>query len=460
VTPPTITERIAGWRPADLPSGVDPDWVVFVRDAVAAAGPRSDTETRNALRWCAEYVTAALHSEMALNPATLFAADRVDAYRATLSAPTGTKDAMASILKRLHPSVGLAGTTRGRASATATGQQTKSPVVVLPGGRRPTLTVEVVEAIDTFVPTLLAAELWAPIQTLVREAVRAVAPASVQRARTLCRDMAYLTAWLLCQHRMLAPAVILKAATIEEFLGVLLSNGRPPRSVASYASNLHAVREAHGLPLDVTRRAFQAASPKAPYNMAEVDRFYEQVARIPSRGRRRNATAALNLMFGAGAFPAEAASVAPADVQRSPDGVKVALPGRDVPVTVLPAYADVVDAAAAAARAARERFLLGGSAMRRDNRLNQIFRGSGPRWRVTVDSRRARATWLVEVVATPGLYPTLVDMFAATGLHSFQRIVELYDDIAARHRELTDAPLPNPSPPTADRFDRDGSVAS
>lgn len=438
-----IDSRIATWLPEGLPGGSVPEWVLFVRTTVAAAGPRNVDEARNALRWAGGLVEEATAADMPLVAGALFGAASVSAYLEPLTAPKGTKVAMSSLLRRLHPDIGCAGTTRTKAATT----DVHVPGVVLVERPRPVLSADVSAAIDRFVPTLLPVDVWAHISGVVRSIVRDAAPTLPSGAVNWCRDVAYLTAWLHSEHRVLVPSAILKARAIEEFLGVLLKHGRMPRSVASYAANLHAIRDARGIPLDVVRRPFPKATAKEPYNPAEIAMLYEQARRIPAKPRRQFATTCLDLMFGVGAKPAETTFVVPADVSRDASGVFVCLSGRPVPA--LPAYAARIWDAAVRARATGESFMVGGLATNRPNRLSQLLHGKGDRWRVHADSRRARATWLVEIAARPGPrgLPGLLEM---AGLSTMQRFDELIEHIAARQLELSDTSFLTTTPAVGD----------
>ncbi len=441
-----ISERISQWRPDTGMKSPTPNWVLFVRESVAAAGPRDHAEARNALRWCAGLVEAAVAAGMPLEASALFGAGSVTAYLETLSVPKGTKAGMSSLLRRLHPDVGCAGTTRV-ASAAPTDTAVSDTAMHLVERTQVAVSPNVAAEIDRFVPTLLPPELWSRINGVVRSIVRDSAPISPERAVTLVRDVAYLTAWMHTEHRVLVPATILKAASIEAFLDVLVANGRGQRSVASYASNLHAVRDAHGLPLDVVRRHFTKPTAKEPYNAAEIDALYEQAARIPTADRRRHATTCLDLMFGIGAKPTEAGLVRPDDVTKIGAAVAVNVSGQSV--EVLPAYADSIAKAAALVRAKGGTFLIGGAATTVGGRSSALFFGKGKRWQVTADSRRARATWLVEIAARLDRAGGLPGLLGAARLTTMQRFDELMDHIAARSLELTDTSFLTLVPPEA-----------
>jgi hypothetical protein len=106
----------------------------------------------------------------------------------------------------------------------------------------------------------------------------------------------------------------LAAATIEEFIAVFDEGEVSGRTLATFAANLHAVRESHGLPLDVERRHFAKAAAKAPYRSDEMHVLFEQAQKLPTAMRRHRVTGALCLLFGAGLFTIDAAMVEPDDV--------------------------------------------------------------------------------------------------------------------------------------------------
>ena len=449
---PQLAAKIATWLPAGYTGSVSspPDWIVFVRRVVTNAGPRTEQETTVGLRCCGQYVTWALAEGLALDDTTLFTADNVTRFKQTIKGPTTTRNAVGSILRRLHPDVGFASTTRKAAVKPPSSNAGDAEVIQIVE-RRPRLADDVIAEIERYVPTRLPAERWEPIADIVRQAVTLAGPTSPHRAKDLCREVAYLAAWVHSEHLTMVPTVVLAGATIEAFLDVLTAGGLPVRTVASFASNLHAVRESSGIPLKVTRRKFASAAEKNPYNTFEVDRIYSLATRIPTRHRRRHATVALDLMFGVGAMPGEVAEVEPDHIIDTGGTVSVTLTHPVRTVQVLPNYADGVRAAAKDARTAGDRFLIGGAAAVRNKRLLSLL--GAPVWKVDVDTRRTWATWIIEVAATPDLYPHFLDLLSATGLHTLARIDELLP-----HRSLE---LPT-APAACDEADDgdDGMVAS
>ncbi len=444
---PEDRRQPATWAPVGYTGSVSdlPDSIWFVRRVVTNAVPRTSEEASVGLRRCWQFVTWALAEGLTLDDTTLFAAGNVTRFKQTIKGPTMTRNAVGSILRRLDPDLGFAGTTRKPTDKPK--RWTENADVRQIGERRLPLAADVAAVIERYVPARLPAERWEPIAELVRQVVTITCPASQRRAKTLLREVAYLAAWVHGEHRPMVPTVVLAGRTIEDFLDVLTAGRLPVRTVASFASNLHAVREAFGIPLKVTRRQFPAAAEKDPYNTFEIDRVFALATRIPTRNRRRHATAALDLMFGVGAKPNEVAEIEPDHVNDTCGIVSVTLTHPVRTVEVLPDYVAGIRAAVAGARAAGDRFLVGGAAEVRSKRLLSLLDGKA--WKVDVDTRRTRATWIVEASATPGFYAHVLDLLEATGLRTLARINELLPHIAARRNELTGV-LVQPAAPAED----------
>lgn len=293
----------------------------------------------------------------------------------------------------------------------------------------------VTATIDRFEPSRIDAGRWQRVRPVVADVVGRVGVARPQRALDLCRSAAYLACWVDAQHLPLEADVVFDGERIEAFLDVLVRSGAPTRSVATHASNLHALRDVLGLPAGRRRRPFARNDTGGPYTSAEIDRFFVQADHLVTPHRRRYVNSALLLLFGAGATPADVVWAEPADVEHDSAGaVTVRLRHPERVVRVLAGYGEALVAAAASAHSAGERFLIGATTLvHRDNRLHQILAG---RWESTaavdVSSARARTTWLVEAAAEPGRYPTIVEMLAEAGYQTLQRYTELIDDIRAR----------------------------
>lgn len=434
--PDAAQQLIATWTPRS--GSPTPHALEWVRATVAAAGPRDVHEARRALRYALAYAEHLVAAGTPLDAAAVFAPEQVDTYRTTaMIGAKGSRWAASSFLKRLHPDVGLAGTTR-HATDTDADEPADEPVRDTEGaaaaGTAPAVVVvsdEVDDVIAGYVPATLDPARWAIIADLVRTAVRRCAPARPGRARDLCRCVAYLAAWAHATRRPLRTDTILAASTIEAFIAVLDSGDVPARSTATFASNLHAVREAHGLPLDVERRRFPAASPRGPYDTAEVDAFYATAAIAPRRARRRHLTAALDLILGAGAFPKDAAAATPDDV--SVDGAGCTLVRfADRTVPVLDDHAQSLLDCADEARAAGDQWLIGGGVERRQNRLSELF-GSpkSPQWAIPFEATRGRTTWLIAASLDPGRYGGPLEFLDHAGLACFTSLDRIADAMRA-----------------------------
>lgn len=446
-----VVGRVAAWWPAGVvPSNPVPADVALTRPAVADAGPRSWREAGKVLRYCWDYLAYRITEGLPVEPAVAFAPAEVDAYREVLAGPVGTRNAVCSHLRRLHPDVGLAGTTRP--SGTDDGRTAAEACVVALHPLPPAVAAVLAE----HRPQLLGPETWDLVSGFTRAVVAAAAPQRPQRARDLLVGAAYLSAWVHGQHRPLTEETVLAARTIEDFLTLLLDGGRSVRGVATLAANLHAVRDAHGLPCDVARRRFPAPATKVPYDADEVDGLYAEVARIPNATRRRHLGAVLAVLFGIGAYSGECGWVTPDAVVTCGGAVWVGLcvpTGWDPPadptaagalagaerrwVQVSDDYADKVLAAQTGAVANGDRFLIGGTSLRRNDRVGRLAHGSTGQWRVNLDTTRTRATWLVEAAAG-GRYPVITDLLDAAGATSLERLAGVLDEIrdrAAAHGE-------------------------
>lgn len=444
-----IAERIAAWSPPDH----DPDGAqqAFVRQVVAQAAPRTGSEARNTLSYCGAYVAWLTQAGHPLDAATAFGDELVGTYRAQLLAgrPKGSIDAICSHLRRLAPGVGLGGTTR------RPGQEAPSPALS-EAEPEAVLRAEVAGTIASYKPTRVADDRWAAVAAVVRQAVAAACPERPQRAADLLRSCAYLAAWVDAERRPVRIDTVLDGATIEAFIAVLARAGLVKRSLGTFSSNLHALREANGLPLRVEQLELGRDRAKAPYDSDEVDAIFRQAARVPSTARRRHAKAALALIFGAGVKPGLCGWLPPQSIIEQ-DGVVVVRsvrperwddrltydedqlaaalgfegavrPERIRSVVALDSYAETLVAARDAALAAGDQLLLGGTSSRRNRRFSQLMKphGQGP-WVVEVDSKRAQLTWLAEAAA-----PLAAQLGDVTALRKLAGERSVLDHIARR----------------------------
>lgn len=462
----TAEELIGAWWPRGISQRpVVPAEVAQVRRLVSAASPWDDRpkELRTVLRYCWEYLNHRLAEGLDCDPAAMFAEDQITAYRAGLQGARGSIDARCSYLRRLHPDVGLTGTTRVQAGSGASTAEPRSSPPATPNEqtktRRPAVTctddvpAEVAEVLARHRPQLIEPALWAQVGEVTRAAVTATAPQHRSRAVRLLTEVAYLAGWVAAQHRPLRLETVLDGSSIEGFLDVLVrAKGRTPRGLATLATNLHTVRAANGIACNVARRPFPAAATKAPYSPAEIDELYATARRSARQPRFAQIRGAFGLVLGAGAASGEAGWVTPEDVHRVNGRVAVSL---GVPaghhhhrgaeadpagierrvVTIEDDYADDVLAAVRMASTRGERFILGGTGARRNNRLNRLLNGSTASATVHFDVTRARMTWLVEAAAS-GRYPVITDLLDIAGARTLERIADALPHIRARRAEL------------------------
>jgi hypothetical protein len=394
---------IQAWRDADTASlcaATIDDWystaapgnneVLFVRHAVRTAGPRHPKEATRALNYCYPYASWRTHNQLALDVANPFNDHDVNTYLTErfTGRPTGTVDAIRSNLRRLAPGIGFAGTTR---TATHTTRPAAPTIEAIPA------TVE--EAISSFTPQMVHSSMFAAVADVVRNAVRAAQPSTPNRACDLMRHASYLAAWAHAQQLPVREDTVFAALTIEDFIDVV-NQVWPRSSVRTIAANLHHLRDAVGLPLDVTRRSFSKDEPKAPYTQSDVEGFYARAASIPSKKRREYVHVALDLIFGAGITAAAVGFVQPDDIIAAAGTVSVrcAGPGDDpeVPlehIRLLEPHALALARARFAANERGDNYMIGGSTSRRDRRCSSLFKPDNDRFGIRIDMTRARLTW-------------------------------------------------------------------
>jgi hypothetical protein len=376
-----------------------PDAVAgWVRGVVRRAVPRTRREARNVLRWCGEYAQWRTRSQLALDDSAFGEAEvaKFVAVEYGLS-PKGTRDAVTSHLRRLAPDRGFT----PPSAPSAPGSVEPAAPVSVPS--------EVLAAMDGWVPARLAESRWLEVSDCVRSAVLAARPQRPGRATDLLRAASYLAGWVAYKGRPVRTDVVFSAATIEAFIGVVVDVW-PLSSVRTVAANLHHLRDAVGLPLDVERRRFSRDEVRVPYTVDEVNGMYRQAAAIPTARRRRHVGCGLDLLFGAGLTGADAGRARPEHVIVIDGRVRVQYsPGDDLGVSrlgllpevrdvvVLPGFADRLVVHRDAAVAAGEEFLLGGSGDRRDRRFSNLLAVNDSQFSVEVDAYRARLTWSVRV---------------------------------------------------------------
>lgn len=422
-----VEAHIARWDDA---GPADVELIEFVQTAVRLAAPRSVAEARTCLNYCSKYARWQRSTGRHLAYDTAFNRADIDQFLAEAlpeDTKRGTRDAMRSHLLRLAPGVGLAGTTRP--------QLPKATLTLVPSPADPDAD-EIAATIAAWAPDRVAPEVWEQVADVVRHAVVAAAPERVGRAKDLMRAAAYLAGWVAHQNRPLRPDVVFSAATIEGFVALIAAEW-PTRSAATVASNLHALREALGYPLDRARLEFPRSQAKLPYSSDEVAAIYARARVIPSSGRRRYVLSALDLVFGTGLTGATAGLVEPGWLLDTPAGLLLRIPATAGParrsparqaldadmgatapplreVLVLDEHADRLTANRDRAVRAGDTYMLGGTTTRRSGRYSTLMAPSRT-FSVGADATRARLTWALAIVRLVAAH--------AGGLDDLRRVV-------------------------------------
>lgn len=405
-----VEAHIASWNGT---GHADVELIEFIREAVQLAAPRSVAEARTCLSYCSKYAQWRRSTGRHLAYDTAFNRADIDEFLTDAlpeDTKRGTRDAMRSHLMRLSSGVGLAGTTRP--------QRPKPALTLVPSPCEPD-DDGIAATIATWAPDRMAPEVWEQVADVVRHAVAAAGPERVGRAKDLMRAASYLAGWVAHQNRPLRPDVVFAAGTIEEFVALIAAEW-PNRSAATVASNLHALREGLGFPLDRPRLEFPRAQAKLPYTPDEVAALYARARLVPSSGRRRYVLSALDLVFGAGLTGATAGLVEPGWLLDTPAGLLLRVPAAAGParrsparqaldadigatapplreVLVLDEHADRLTANRDRAVRAGDTYMLGGTTTRRSGRYSTLMAPSRT-FSVSADATRARLTWALAIV--------------------------------------------------------------
>lgn len=355
--------RVGLWWPRGLPRTADePAAVSFTRAAVAAAAPRTPNEASAALGHCYRYALWMLsRAGGALDLAAVFTPEAVGTYidEVFADAPKGTRMATSSVLRRLAPGVGLA--------ALCPAAQSRRPK----RRRAVELDPAVVAVIEAYVPTTLHQSRFERIAPLVREAVTTYGPATAERARDLVRFISYYCVWADAHNRPLRPDAMFDPEVIEEFAHELKTRAKLDpainrTSVATWVAALRSVSAAvRGEAGRVEKVSFGRADLTSPYSALEIDQAIVFSRRMQTSQGRRFTSALIALGLAAGPSGPEVDLARPGDISHDGGGsVFVTLHGADGSersVRAVGVYAELLVAAAAAARAAGDSYLLGGT---------------------------------------------------------------------------------------------------
>jgi hypothetical protein len=474
-----VAGRVRAWRPA----GVD-DTVALAaaREAVLAAGPRSWFEARNATNYAAAYLAWRRTVGLPVAGPDVFGEEAVKAYRkAALSGRhTGSADAIVSTLRRIHPDVGLAGTTRPSAQGKEQPTSVEPPApsdACAPDGSGPApvagpaspaeLPAPVEAEIASYWPQLVDRALLTGADGAIRDVVRAACPRTRLAARDLLRAALYAAAWVASAQLPARPDVVFDPERIERFCTTLDRGGVPATSVANYSYWLHLMRGAAGIPVgDVRIKVWDAAvATHAPYSDADETAILTAIGRASTTSRRRHLTAGWALCRWAGAAGADANWVSVDHITvTNPDDVTVRFTrtvedplqgseghtlaalglhrpgGRQLERTVrlTGRAAREVAAVRQAAVDAGEHWLLGGGDGQgvRRQRISAIFRPPDPKWKINFLPARARYRWIVERAAAGA---DLLDLIDSAGYIGCDVLSHLLPYIRAARAEADDA---------------------
>lgn len=448
---------VDGWSPAGgWPSSVTADDRALFSRLIAASQPRNVTEARNAARTAGRFAVWA-HDQGRPVDVALFDDAVIYAWADVEfdGQSSGTKGAAVGLLRRMVP---------GRQFATRLGAGRPQVSRLEPGkGReaaKPAFVAELADpapahsaaAADDPVPSL--AEVTAALAGLVPEVadvlagyevlglseewmsrVRPVALVGVaatalrrpERATAAMRAACYLAVWADTNGRRLSPGSVFSHETIEAFLAAVSGDESMVRTVATYASDLHAIRTALGLP-GFTRARYRAPEAPVPYSDDELAAILDQCRRVRHARRRTFVRAAVALVAGAGAGGGEAGEVTPADVVETTGGTEVRLPGRTI--TVGEPWAAMLLAARVLAVRDGERWLLGGGKPLRASRVSDLCNTKGFDG-VEFNVTRARYRFVLDA-AMSGVYPTIPALLDACGLETLEVFENLLPAMRAR----------------------------
>ena len=211
-----------------------------------------------------------------------------------------------------------------------------------------------------------------------------------------------------------------------------IAAGADQRSIATEASTLRSISKTlHPGLLASKRTQISRGSWETPYTHDEISHLFAATTSLATKPRRRYGRSILALGLATGPFGGEFAGVKPTDVRRV-DGqlivtLRRAASGRSRQVTVLPEYAELLEIAVAAAVAAGDRYLIGGSGSSR-NRLNKVLEDLGvSHWPVPLVHGRLRTTYLVGLTSQRHSVPELLDQAGITTLAALDRILPYLD---------------------------------
>ncbi|MGZ8666956.1 MAG: hypothetical protein ACXWZM_07590 [Solirubrobacterales bacterium] len=264
-------------------------------------------------------------------------------------------------------------------------------------------------------------ELGAAARDFAREAVRAAAPASAERARALLWAAARLAAFGESVGLEPRAEALLRPAAIERFIASG-TGGLSAASARTLRTNLRALARA----LDPAPRPAALARERAkpPYSDEEIAGYLRLAAAQPTEARRMRASALICLGAGAGIVGAELRQLRGRDVARRSGGLVVAVSGPRA--RVVPVLARFHGPLRAAAAFAGEGCLVGGADPARRNLTDALNRAlSADAALPRLEGGRLRSTWLAQCARAIGLRAFM----EAAGVRCSQRLGDLVAEL-------------------------------
>lgn len=289
----------------------------FVEEMIVGAIPADSdvapNKVRDARRYATDYLDWCLESDATLS-VTLFESDAVESYKSHLldaEMAKGSVDARVSHLKRLHPSVGLDGTTRVRRAPESIAESAPTGPIE-PLDHPPQATPELIESMMELRPLRCPVRVWAEIGPVVAAGVSRVPNLGASRARALMRSGALLAGWVRSSGRPLRVELVFHASTVSSFATTFERNANRG-SLTTHVSNIRSIQRAIGLevapPLVWERPKHGADDREARERIvsddAAIDDLFKATAKVRSAKRRLHLHALFTLVFGAGYFPRE-----------------------------------------------------------------------------------------------------------------------------------------------------------
>jgi len=206
----------------------------------------------------------------------------------------------------------------------------------------------VTKAIAKFSPPRVPPDVWARIESTVRNSVETAAPASVYSAHTLLSITTQIAVWADTLGQPIDPDVLLHPEVIDRFI----SEGCPhlkPGTKLNYRKHLHDVGKAVLGPSVFPPRPLPLyhPDPLQPYSTPEITALLAWCRGLPTERFRDNATGVVALGLGAGLSSQEMCRLVGDDVVADTDGVVVGVIGsRARQVPVVERWADAIHARA------------------------------------------------------------------------------------------------------------------